>query len=136
MRVVLDTNVLVAGLLSEQGPPGWILDLVLAGDLQPVFDERILAEYREVSSRPELKLPRQTVFDLLETFEALGEAATVPPWRHALPDPDNEPFLAAAGYADAILVTGNLKHFPAGAREGVTVLSPREFLEYCRKHLP
>ena len=133
MRVVLDTNVLVAGLLSEDGPPGWIVDLVLAGDLEPAFDNRILAEYREVLVRPELKLPHKPVGALLESLERFGLNVTVLPWKHALPDPDDEPFLAVAGHTEAVLVTGNLKHYPAKAREGVTVVSPREFLDYLRR---
>jgi len=132
MRIVLDTNVLVAGLLSEEGPPGWILDLILAGDLEPVFDDRILAEYREVLSRPELGLSKQPVAALFEALERFGMNVTVPPWNHPLPDPDDEPFLAVSGHANAVLVTGNLKHYPAEARGGVTVLPPRQFLDYLR----
>ena len=52
IRVVLDTNVLVSGLLSEHGPPGLIVDLVFAGELALVYDARLLAEYRDVLVRP------------------------------------------------------------------------------------
>ena len=38
------------------------------------------------------------------------------------------PFQALAHVAGAWLVTGNLKHFPAAVRAGVTVLSPTEYL--------
>ena len=51
MRVVLDTNVLVAGLLAAAGPPGWIVEAVLAGDLEPVLDGAIRQEYEEVLRR-------------------------------------------------------------------------------------
>ena len=132
MRVVLDTNVLVSGLLSENGPPGWIVDLVLSGDLEPVVDNRILAEYRDVLARPELKLPKDFVARLLECLERISLNVTAPPWKQALPDPDDEPFLAVAGHTDSILVTGNLKHYPPKARGGVRVLLPGEFLEGLR----
>ncbi len=35
--------------------------------------------------------------------------------------------VAAAGEVDCV-VTGNLKHFPARGRGGVSVVSPRDFL--------
>ena len=47
----VDTNVLVSALLKPQGPPGQVLNLVLAGRVGLVVDNRILAEYRESRSR-------------------------------------------------------------------------------------
>lgn len=133
MRVVLDTNVLVSGLLSESGVPGWIVDLVLSGELEPAVDERVLGEYREVLARPELELPQDEVRTLLAALERLSVRRTPSPWPHPLPDPDDEPFLAVAAAAEAVLVTGNLRHFPETAREGVQVLSPREMLDLVRR---
>lgn len=132
MRIVLDTNVLVAGLLSEAGPPGWIVDLVLSGDLELVFDNRILGEYRDVLARPELRLPEEPVAQFLAALERFGVPITAPPWPHPLPDPDDEPFLAVAGAARAVLVTGNLRHYPERIRAGVRVLSPRQFMDLLR----
>ncbi len=133
MRVVLDTNVVVSGVLSEAGPPGWILDLVMAGELAPVFDGRIFSEYREVLYRPQLKSPRDKIDTFLDVLEEIGLHVTVRPWPYTLPDPSDEPFLAVAGAAQAVLITGNGKHFPPELRAGVTVLSPREFLDYIRR---
>ena len=130
-RIVLDTNVLVSGLLSEQGAPGQILDLILAGELIVLFDPRILSEYRDVVARPELRIAPHLALEVLRLLVASGEEITAAPWRHPLPDPDDEPFLAVAhaGHA-AGLVTGNLRHFPAAARGGVRVWSPRELLRW------
>ena len=47
MNIVLDTNVLVAGLLSPFGPCGQIVRMVSSGELTLSFDARILAEYEE-----------------------------------------------------------------------------------------
>ena len=49
MQIVLDTNVLVSGLLSAAGPPGRIVEAALAGHLELVFDEAIRREYEEYS---------------------------------------------------------------------------------------
>jgi hypothetical protein len=43
------------------------------------------------------------------------------------------PFLALAHVSGAWLVTGNLKHFPATLRNGVTVISPAEYLVRLRE---
>ena len=56
IRIVLDTNVLVAGLLSDKGPPGQIVDLIIIGEIEIACDSRILAEYRDVVERPKLRI--------------------------------------------------------------------------------
>jgi putative PIN family toxin of toxin-antitoxin system len=133
MRVVLDTNVLVAGLLSAAGPPGWIVEAALAGEIELVFDAAMRQEYEEVLHRPELGLSRQRVDDLLAAIDDTGwEVAAVPPWPEPLPDPDDEPFLAVAGATGSVLVTGNLRHFPRRLRRGVEVRSPRQLFDQLR----
>ena len=130
--IVLDTNVLVSGLLSEHGTPGVILDLVLAGEIELVCDERILAEYREVTARPELKLNAERVGLVLHLIGDTARMVAAPPWRLPVPDPDDANFLAASHAASAPLVTGNLKHFPEKSCGGVRVMSPRSFLDSLR----
>lgn len=130
MRVVIDTNVLVAGLLSPAGPPAWIVEAVLAGELEPVFDGAIRDEYEEVLRRPELDLPAERITDLLGALDLFGFRVVAPaPWPSRLPDPDDGPFLAVAAITASTLVTGNRRHFPERIRGGVTVLTPREFME-------
>ena len=133
MRLVLDTNVLVSGFISPEGPPGAILRLLETELLVPCLSEAILAEYRDVLSRPHLGIPRAAADLLLEDMRAVGLRVTPLPLPHRLPDPDDEPFLEAAIAAEAdFLVTGNLRHFPARLRQGVAVVSPREFIEALR----
>ena len=123
---------LVSGLLSPTGPPAWLLELVLAQELACVVDPRILAEYRDVLHRAELKLPRNAVATLLEAIETSAVHVTPRPLPIALPDPDDEPFLACATFSDAVLVTGNARHFPAKARGDTRVWSPRELIDFLR----
>ncbi len=128
MRVVLDTNVLVSGLLNPHGSPGRVLDLAVAGALVLLYDDRILAEYREVLSRARFGFSAVDVSTLLAVFEWSGEAVVAGPLEVELPDPDDLPFLevAAAGEADA-LVTGNPRHFmPTRGKHRVKMLSPAE----------
>jgi len=44
-RLVLDTNVLVSGMINAFGAPGRIADLVRERHVELVVDDRILAEY-------------------------------------------------------------------------------------------
>ena len=137
MRVVVDTNVLVSSLLSPFGPPNAIRQLVAAGAVQVCYDVRILREYQEVLARPRFSFSEGDVKDLLTQIEADGILVmTGPPTRY-LPDPDDEPFLAVALAGRArCLVTGNLRDFPAERRQGVRVVSPRQFLDVYRDRLP
>ena len=64
LTVVLDTNVLVSGLLSQKSWPAKILDLILADHIHVAYDDRILGEYEEVLSRPELHIPPPRMFRL------------------------------------------------------------------------
>jgi putative PIN family toxin of toxin-antitoxin system len=134
MRIVVDTNVLVSGLLSPHGPPGRIVDGLVAEELRALFDDRILDEYRDVLERPKFKFGVREIDDFLDQLVAAGEHVAAPPLSVELPDADDLPFLevAAAGGADA-LVTGNGKHFPRSARSGVSVVSPTEFVELWSK---
>lgn len=130
MRVVLDTNVLVSGLLSPFGAPAEVLRLALAGNLTLCFDGRIQLEYREVLSRPRFGFDAGDVEALLGLLEVEGLLVNSAPLPKRLPDPDDEPFLAVALAAGAeFLITGNLRHYPPRARQGVQVVSPRSFLE-------
>ena len=132
IRAVLDTNVIVSGILSEQGPPGWIVDLVAAGELAAVYDARILAEYRDVLTRSRLNLNATRVQLLLDIIQNSGIPVTPMPWQAPLPDPADEAFIACAKMAVAPLATGNLRHYPEHLRFDVIVLTPRQFLDKLR----
>lgn len=133
MRVVLDTNVMVSGLWSPFGPPAEIVGLVAAGALPLGLDERIFAEYREVLSRNVFGFDPERVESLLLQIKATGMFVVAQPLPRHLPDPDDQAFLEVAIAAEAdFLVTGNLRDFPAPLRQGVAVVSPREFIEALR----
>ncbi|MCT0230542.1 putative toxin-antitoxin system toxin component, PIN family [Synechococcus sp. CS-1324] len=106
MHVVLDTNVVVSGILSPTGPPGRLLDLVMDETLQLMVEPRILQD----------------------NLEDLAIQVLAYPWPHPLPDPDDAVFLATAKAGIALLVTGNIAHFPPALRGTVEVLKPRVVL--------
>lgn len=132
MRVVIDTNVIVSAILSRHSPPAEVLRLALQGELVPLYDHRILGEYREVLARPVFGFDQADIAGLVSGLERSGELVFAMPLRLALRDPDDLPFaeVAIGGDADA-LITGNGRHFqPAGHL--VNVLTPRELVDVIR----
>ena len=93
MRIVLDTNVLVFGLLSPFGPPGDILRLITTGTVRVCYDARILGEYSQILRRSAFAFSPAQVDAVLAQLEADGDLVTAQPLRERLPDPDDEVFL-------------------------------------------
>ena len=134
MKIVLDTNVLVSGLLTPFGPSGEIVRMVPAGELILYIDARILSEYREVLHRPKFKFNKDLISILIDFIKLHEQFISSLPLKNRLPDPDDEPFLevAIAGKARS-LITGNIVHYPLSSREGIKIFSLSEFLEFFRK---
>jgi uncharacterized protein len=125
---VIDTNVVVSGLLTANGPCARILDAAMEGRVKLVYDACILAEYRDVLCRPRLKLKPAQVIHFLE---ALGGQMSVIPERLAAngPDPDDLVFVEAAlAVPDRTIVTGNLADFPNEILNGARILTPVQAL--------
>lgn len=134
MKVVIDTNVLVAGLLSPFGQCAEIVRMVSSGKLTLCLDARIVAEYNEVLHRPKFRFNKDNVAALLEYIEHNGETIASVPLPQSLPDIDDEPFLEVAIAGQAVcIVTGNRLHFPVKLCQGIKVLSPNEFISFYRK---
>jgi putative PIN family toxin of toxin-antitoxin system len=129
LRIVLDTNVVVSGLLNPYGHPGRLLDLVLEGWVTLLVDDRIFTEYEVVLRRPKFGLGSSEVGDSLDYVEAESSWIRAKPLIVSLPDPDDLPFLevAVAGFADS-LVTGNVKHFPRRSPRGCRIETPARFI--------
>lgn len=134
MKIVLDTNVLVSGLLTPFGPSGEIVRMISAGKLILHIDARILSEYQEVLHRAKFKFNKEYIGILLDFIQQYGQFVSSIPLKNPLPDPDDEPFLevAIAGNVKS-LITGNIVHYPSSSREGINIHSPSEFLEFYRK---
>src|SRR5210317_1682810 len=105
MKIVLDTNVLVSGLLTPFGPSGKIVRMVSAGELILYIDARILSEYQEVLHRPKFKFNKDHISILLDFIKLYGQFVSSLPLKIRLPDPDDEPFLevAIAGKARSLI---------------------------------
>src|SRR3990172_7456441 len=96
MKIVLDTNVLISGLLRPSAPPGMLLRLLVDGVVPFVVDERILQEYEEVVARPKFGIEKGRATLVIGLIRALGEIVIPRPLVISLPDPDDLVFIEAA----------------------------------------
>lgn len=126
MRAVVDTNILVSGLLRPDGPPGAVARQIVAQAIEPVVCDAIVAEYRAVLPRRRLRLRAADIDELLALIEAQALWVEIPPYlgRPALPDPADWPFIACALAVGCPVITGNARDFPAAL--GVRVMTARE----------
>ena len=131
MRVVLDANVLVSGLIARAGPPARLLELWLDGAFELIVSPKLLAETEKTLAAPKLfdRVTPEDVAelrDLLEQHaEKLDDQAITGPLRSV--DPDDDYLLALAAAADAHLVSGD-RHL-LDLAGSAPVLTPRAFLE-------
>ena len=129
LRLVIDTNVVIAALLTPGRTPDLALAALRACAATILVDARIEAEYRTVLSRPKFaSIPADRRDAMLETLLGGAEHVQCARFEHAMIDDDDRVFVevARSGRADALL-TGNAKHFPAEL--GITVLSPAALLQ-------
>ena len=113
MRVVLDTDVLVSGLLNPNGPPAAILNLFANTKLKLIYDNRILQEYEEALHRERFGFESDRIAALIAFLQDEGEYVSAEPSKRPVRAYFNRAFyeVMIAGEAD-FLITGNVNHFP------------------------
>jgi uncharacterized protein len=131
--VIVDTNVVVAGLLTahDASPVARILDGMLAAAFAFVVSEALLAEYRTVLVRPKLrKYHGLTVAEVEAILTDLAQHAIVlvPVAAPPAPDPGGQQLWGLlAGRADLRLVTGDKLLLRDPGMRG-RVLTPQAFV--------
>lgn len=134
MRVIIDTNVLVSGLISRSGPPAQIINAVLRGEIVPVMSDATFAELEEVLHRPRLQPyfrdSQITPFQLLTVLRTVAVFSKPGHSRQRMRDPGDRPFveLAATHPAPDFIVTGD-KDFEQDRYHGVPVISASLFVK-------
>jgi putative PIN family toxin of toxin-antitoxin system len=140
MRVVLDTDVLVAALRSDRGASRQLLEAALAERNTLLLSVPLVIQYEAVLTRTEhldaARVSAEDVAILLDALVALAEPVRLSfLWRPLLSDPGDDMVLETAvnGTAD-LLVTFNRKDFArATHRFHLSILSPGEALAELRK---
>ena len=134
--IVVDTNVLVAGLASSKGYSFRLLEKMLVGELDYLMSLKLFSEYHEVLTRHEnMKLFPLSLSEIETVLAMVAQNATYQEvyyrWRPNLKD-ENDNFiveLAIAGHAEGV-VTFNKKDFLlTELKLDLFVKTPREFLK-------
>ena len=132
-KIIMDTNVLFAGLYSSSGASYKILELLNKGKIQMLMSTPLLFEYEDVLKRNQvlLKLQNNDIDIILDNLCALSEFQRIYfLWRPFLSDPKDDMVLELAVAAKVkTIVSHNLKDFIGIEKFAVQAISPKTFLE-------
>lgn len=132
-QIVIDTNVVVAGLRSRNGSAFHLLGLVGSEQFKINLSVPLVLEYEEVLWRelPNLAINASDVQDFLDFHCSVASQHKIFfLWRPFLPDhkDDMVPELAVKAGCDSV-VTHNIRDFVGIERFGVSAVTPANFLE-------
>ena len=133
MKIVMDTNILFAGLYSKNGASFKVLALLNAGVLQLTLSTPLLFEYEDVLKRNQelLNLDNTQVEVILDNICGFSKHQKVYfLWRPYLPDPKDDLVLELAVASNVpTIVTHNIKDFVGVEKFGVEAITPKALLE-------
>ena len=129
--VVIDTNVLVSGLLFG-GSPGKLVELWKKGHIRPYMTQEMIDEVIRVLAYPKFQLTESEIHyllyvELLPFFEIVV-AATGPVIVES--DPGDDIFLRGAEAAGArFVITGDKHLLSVRTYKNIAILTPTQFLQ-------
>ena len=130
---ILDTNVLVLAMLKAGSVPGLVALEAMSGDILPVLNDEILAEYEDVLRRPKFRFEERAIRVFLEELKRRAVYVDAGSVEEVLLDEEDVIFYAVLmekrKEEEAYLVTGNLKHFPVRTY----IVTPREMLDIIQE---
>jgi uncharacterized protein len=130
VRAVLDTNILVSGILSPSGAAGAVLSLALQGEIVIVCSAVLLAEFEEVLGRFMASAEAADARGALEELSYLVEPLQVAAVSR---DPDDDHVLAAAVVGEAeYIVTRDKDLLSMRSYAGMEIVEPGPFLGIAR----
>ena len=133
LRVVLDTNVIISGLISPKGPPAGILKALKAGRFILLTNQAINEEILEVMDRPRLRDKyglADHMFDIAFILWDQAEVIPKPPLIKASRDPDDDKFLACAlASGVTVVISGDKDLLEQSGWRTIRVLRPRQFVD-------
>lgn len=133
MRVVLDTGILIAALITTDTPPALIYQAWLKKRFELITSEWQLDEFRRVSRYSKLRrfLKPAEAGNLVNGLRHQAVVLETLPTVELSPDPDDNPVLAMAEASQAqYLITGDKKDLLAlGTIGGARIVTARQFVE-------
>lgn len=138
MRVVFDTNVLVAAARSQSGASFALISMLPAKEFELAISIPLYLEYLDVLQRPENIPSNQTPSDVVSFVRKLlgysHKQSVYFRWRPTLKDPNDDFVLELAIASQSHhIVTFNSKDFPNIELFGIETISPSDFLKMVRK---
>jgi putative PIN family toxin of toxin-antitoxin system len=129
MRAVLDTNVLISGLLWR-GAPYECLMSAEAGLYELILADEILEELRAKLVN-KFRMPVDEVNEILEGLRVCAEVVQIHGRSGWIPDdPDDDKFVETAIVAHANAIVSGDRHLLAlGSLDRIEILTPRGFLQ-------
>ena len=129
MRAILDTNVLVSGILFG-GIPRKILECAQKRLFTVIITHDILSEYYEVIDRVSKEYNTKQTLTIFESIINKAELSfSITLTEHVCTDPDDDIFFAAARAAKVKIIVSGDKHLKAASGwSGIKVLSPVQFI--------
>ena len=135
-RIIMDTNVLFAGIYSARGASRQVLDFLIDGHIQTVLSTPLLFEYEDVLQRNRelLGLSDADIGIILDNLCDLSTHHKVYfLWRPCLPDAKDDLLLELAVASNvSTIVTHNIRDFKGCERFGVRAITPQTCLESLR----
>ena len=129
-RVVLDTNVIVSGIVFG-GKPRKVLQLALNGSLSAYLSPDMLRELQDVLARPKFRLSAEFVHMIVEAIQSIT-AMVFPKKVVAVvaADPDDDAVIACAVAAEAdFIITGDPHLLPLTSYRHIRIVSPANYLD-------
>jgi putative PIN family toxin of toxin-antitoxin system len=133
-RIVLDTNVVIAALMSKRGASNKLFRLIGTGKFDLVLSVALTLEYESVAKRHAGGRILYTFDEIDEILDFLRDSANQRGiyflWRMAIKDPDDGLVLDLAANADCqYIVTFNIRDFPDIEQFSLKAVTPKQFLE-------
>ena len=132
---VIDTNVLVSGLLKQGSLPWEIINLCIENTIVPLLNDEIIDEYIEVCKRNKFGFDPNYVDSIIKLLIEKSITLERTTSDEVVADEGDIVFyeivLSARSAKDAYLVTGNIKHFP----KRKYIVTPKEMLEIIYKNI-
>lgn len=132
MRLVLDTNVVISGLLWN-GPPRSLLDAAIGGTVEIYTSTALAAELREALGYAKFarRLAKNgaTIDLAVERFMAIANLVASVTIQRVLTDPDDDQMLACALAASAdLIVSGDTAPLNLKSFHRIPIVTPAEAL--------
>lgn len=136
MRAVIDPNVLISAILSQEGSPARVLRAWIGGAFELVLSAHLLDEMERVLRYPKIRkrISPEEATAFVASLRAEGDQRPDPKVVASITtaDPDDDYLVSLAASAHAVIVSGD--HHLLDLRDQIPVYSPTEFLELLNSH--